>query len=213
MLSDQSLTNNYGVKLWQLIPYKWRHWWLPAVRNILIYSNVSLESPSPIFIDKTNSYHEWTSRIESGSLGELKDACNNLLIPTILCPWGCTEYCHNHGTFHVDILFQHMMRKSLWTLINKPKLINKIESARTDYLRENVSSYEDLLFNPNWKVLPSIIFNEDEAPMIIAFRQHNGGTVKKYIHPPRQPYHNLPCKYGDQLAHAIIKPRTIKPMK
>ena len=33
------------------------------------------------------------------------------------------------------------------------------------------------------------------------------------IHPPRQPHHVLPPEFPDQLSHAIMKPRTIKPMK
>ena len=33
------------------------------------------------------------------------------------------------------------------------------------------------------------------------------------LHPPRQPFHILPSKQPDQLCHAVIKPRTIKPMK
>ena len=42
---------------------------------------------------------------------------------------------------------------------------------------------------------------------------HDGGTTKLFIHPPRSALdHNLPSKYSDQLAHCSIRTRTIKPM-
>ena len=43
-------------------------------------------------------------------------------------------------------------------------------------------------------------------------REHDGGNKKLYIHPPRQPHHIIPSDKGDQLCHAVIKPRLIKPM-
>ena len=42
---------------------------------------------------------------------------------------------------------------------------------------------------------------------------HNNGTKKLMIHPPRQPHHILSPYHPDQLCHAVIKPRTVKPMK
>ena len=178
MLSNKELVLYYQTNLWKLIPYKWRHWWLPSVRNLVTFRNVSVNHPAPIFEDRTESLKEWNASIESGSLGRLIKACNTILIPTILCPWGCTEYCHQHGTFHVDILFQHMMRKCSWTLMNPMKTISKIESSRNDYLRDDIKNYEELLFNPNWKVLPSVVLNKDNAPMIMTCRIHDGGTLK-----------------------------------
>ena len=39
-------------------------------------------------------------------------------------------------------------------------------------------------------------------------------TLKKYLHLIRNPFeHNLPSNSGDQLCHAVLKPRSIKPMK
>ena len=49
--------------------------------------------------------------------------------------------------------------------------------------------------------------------MVLTCNEHNGGTHKLYVHPPRQPYHIIPSEKGDQLCHAVIKPRLIKPMK
>ena len=44
-------------------------------------------------------------------------------------------------------------------------------------------------------------------------KDHDKGSTTIYIHPPRQPGHILPCKYSDQICHAVIKPRTISQSK
>ena len=37
--------------------------------------------------------------------------------------------------------------------------------------------------------------------------------MQAYVHPLRQPKHILPCKYSDQICHAVIKPRTVTQKK
>ena len=44
-------------------------------------------------------------------------------------------------------------------------------------------------------------------------KDHDKGSTTKCMHPPQQPGHILPCKYSDQICHAIIKPRTITQSK
>ena len=69
------------------------------------------------------------------------------------------------------------------------------------------------LLNPLWKVIPCISIVDGKGPHIKTCRDHDNGTMKLYLHPPRQPIHTLPSEQGDQLCHAVIKPRLIKPMK
>ena len=68
------------------------------------------------------------------------------------------------------------------------------------------------LLNPNWLVKPSIVF-EKGIPLIMTCKVHNDGNPKLMVPPCRQPYHILPSERPDQLCHAVIKNRTIKPMK
>ena len=35
-----------------------------------------------------------TFRDEKKHLPSIANICNELLIPNVLCPWGCTEYLH-----------------------------------------------------------------------------------------------------------------------
>lgn len=96
-------------------------------------------------------------------------------------------------------------------MINDIKLIDNVIPAREDYIREE--SYECWLFNPQWLVMPSIAFVKNKGPLILTCRDHNKGSNLFMIHPCRQPLHILPPKDSDQLAHAVIQSRLIKPLK
>ena len=86
-----------------------------------------------------------------------------------------------------------------------------VQSTIEDYIRFN-DSYDIWLLNPNWLVKPSIVF-EKGIPLIMTCKDHNGGNSKLMVHPCRQLYHILSSERADQLCHAVIKGRTIKPMK
>ena len=45
--------NLYGIKVWQLIPTLWRHWWIDNIRAFVFnYLNVTLEYPICIIMDR-----------------------------------------------------------------------------------------------------------------------------------------------------------------
>ena len=202
----------YGSKLWSLIPVVWRHWWIDEVKKHHCYRNVSLHSPAAYFNDISLDILEFKSDIDSLLLGRLKDGTNKHIIPTVLCPWGCTEFIHNVGHMHLDYVLQRFLRKVLLVMPNNHTQCIFANTCREDYIFRE-SEYECWLFNKDWTVRPSIAFVNKIGPVLLTCRNHNGGTDKHYIHPPRQPYHILPSAKGDQLCHVCIKPRTIKPMK
>ena len=76
-----------------------------------------------------------------------------------------------------------------------------------------MNDYDDILVNKNWKVLPRPAFIKGHDPMFLSCKKHHGGCKQNYIHPMRVPNHILPLRHGDQLCHAVLKPRTVKPMK
>ena len=55
---------------------------------------ITLFNPDSLFIDKSNEINEWNREIGVMKLGNLRDVSNKLLMPCILCPWGCTEFLH-----------------------------------------------------------------------------------------------------------------------
>ena len=206
VISNVQLNTIYGLSIWKFIPESWRNWWR-------VHVNLS-NLPSSLFIDQTKQLRQFQDSIKSGVLSKIADACNKYLIPNILCPWGCSEYIHKNGFMYIDLIYQRYMNKFQFDLINKIDDTVKCFSSRDDYVREDKHSYENLLLNPSWKVLPGTLLCQDKGAVILTCCNHGGGTNKKYIHPPRYPFmHNLPSEHGDQLCHVVIKPRSISPMK
>jgi hypothetical protein len=88
-----------------------------------------------------------------------------------------------------------------------------IEHARYDYLRDTTNDYKVWLLNNNWQPFPSVQLSKENGPLILTCRYHNNGISKMMIHCPRLPKHILPSVHPDQLCHAVIHCRTIKPMR
>ena len=134
-------------------------------------------------------------------------------MPTLLCPWDCSGYIHDYDCIKFDVIFQRYLPKCNIDMISKANDRQKIVSSRDDYLRLELNDYDDILVNKNWKVLPRLAFIKGHAPMFLSCKKHHGGCKQNYIHPMRVPNHILPSRHGDQLCHAVLKPRTVKPMK
>jgi hypothetical protein len=176
-----------------------------------VYGDITLEAPRSHLSDQTVRLKKWNTLIQSHDLGNLRDACNDLLIPDISCPWGCTDYIHKSGTVEFDVILQRLLLK-----YNIPwatsKTFKNVVGIRDDYLREE-NDHDMWLMNPNWIIMPSLIITEGKGPRVMTCRFHNNGANGYMIHQCRQPNHIFPPKNADQLAHCVICPRTIKPMK
>ena len=73
--------------------------------------------------------------------------------------------------------------------------------------------YDCLLLNSNWRCLPTIFLDDNNVPVVLTCRNHDGGRKRMMIHTSRAVDHILPSMYADQLAHAVIQCRTVKPMR
>lgn len=108
LLKDEDIHSNYGSSIWRFIPLQWRYWWIDEAKACFphIFNSVSIDSPSPIFIDKTMEINEWNDDVNSYLLPRLASSCNKHLMPNIMCPWGCSEFNHKCGHISMDIVFQ-----------------------------------------------------------------------------------------------------------
>ena len=131
-----------------------------------------------------------------------------------------TSFSHNiiYSCGHVPLdviiqryLRQHVIKKAFTDNIHDQ--VDKVEFARDDFLRLRTTDYEYWLLNKEWSVLPTIQMTKKYGPVVLTCRWHNKGNKKMMIHPPRLPKHILPSRYSDQLAHAVIQCRTVKPMR
>ena len=213
ILTDKDILDVYGVYVWRFLPVGWRYWWMNSLHESDVLHDVTIEYPTAMFKDISNEVRDMKSGLSSNTLSEIIRVCNKHLIPSVLCPWGESEYIHKCGNIPYDIMVQRYLPKCYIRKIHSDKMCEKVHSARDDYVRDSLSDYNDLLLNPSWKVLPSLAFVEGKGPEVMTCRNHNSGTNKKYIHPPNQPFHILPSEKGDQLCHAVVKSRFIKPMR
>jgi len=206
LLTNKDILDEYNIEfLWKFIPTSWRLWWSDTL-------GLRVDSPKPFFRDISVDINDWNNLISSETLPNLRDACNKHLIPTVLCPYGCSAFIHRTGSISIDLIFQRYLPSvELKKFISNKKYLSHVESTRDDYIRMK-DDYDKWLLNEKWAVLPSISFI-DNVPYVLTCDDHHKGTKLHIIHPPRQPLHNIPSKYSDQLCHCCIRSRTIKPLK
>ena len=217
ILINEDLRTKYGVlHLWKFIPIIWRHWWIDAFKESIPDMNernsISIEFPKPFFIDRTPDIEEWNSKISSYTLPNLAYAMNKNALPTVSCPYGCSAFIFRHRKVAIDIILQKFLRKSFISkCILDKHAIKFVETVRDDFIRD-YDDYDCWLLNDDWKILPSIYFDEG-VPYVMTCDEHDHGSIKSFVHPPRSAFNNnLPSIYSDQLSHCSIRTRTIKPM-
>jgi hypothetical protein len=145
------------------------------------------------------------------SLLNLKKACNECFIPNILFSFGCIEFWHKVGTVSLDIIFQCYLCKSIMEIMNKSQAYKYVQLTRDDFTHEDDNN-DCWALNEDLMVFPSIKF-VDGTPFVLTSHDHQKGNKQLMIHPPHQPFNNLPSKYSDQLCHCCIRTQTIKPMQ
>ena len=96
-------------------------------------------------------------RDKISKLSSIADACNQFHIPNVLCPWVFSEFIHKFGYVDMDTVIQQFIQKCNLSIVDLSKL-SKIEHTRNEYLREYNNDYDMWLHDPNWKVLPTIVF-------------------------------------------------------
>ena len=86
VLLNPKVIKSYGIKVWQLIPKVWRHWWLENIKkHEPVYFDITIEHPKPIIIDRSIENKEWDRDITSQLLPNIANFCDKHTIPTVLC--------------------------------------------------------------------------------------------------------------------------------
>ena len=78
----------YGIYIWRFIILLWWHWLTTDAQEL--HENFTIDTPSTIFIYRTNDIKEWNESIEIYNITRLATERSKHLIPIILCPWLCT---------------------------------------------------------------------------------------------------------------------------
>lgn len=213
ILSDDSMHSRLpGSFLWMLVPQEWRPWWFDMIVMLFpgVFNGITLYSPAPIIMDRTKDINDWKESISKYELSLLRDSCNKYLIPNVLCPFGCSEYIHRTGSLSFEGVLQRYLQVCDLHLRDITGFYKSL-SAREDYFRRSIYEYDALLFNIDWRVLPSVAFING-VPSFLTCRFHDGGSNLKMVHVCRWK-HCLPCKSSDQLAQAVVQPNSLRPMR
>ena len=214
--------------LWRMICASMREYWFEAIgiiqyryRGNIIkpYDGCTLDQPKPFFVDRTMDVDKFWNNIHSLDMKRMLVELNSektSLIPDVLCPWGCTEFCFEAGHTNLGILIQHHLRK---VVLNFPtaqwyRKMHLVESSRNDYICEE-ENRDLVLMNPKWPVQPCVVLEEGEGLMAMVCRHHmkHSDTKRLYLHPPRKPNNILSSERSDQLCPCQAQPRTVGNMK
>ena len=71
------------------------------------YNSILITEPQSISMDRTKDLETWNDQ----KLSSVADACNQFLLPNVLCPWGCSEFIHKVGYVDLDTVIQRFIQK------------------------------------------------------------------------------------------------------
>ena len=127
-----------------------------------MYEDISIDIPKCQIFDRAVEMNDWEQLLASNDLPQLAQACNEHLIPKVLCPFGCSEFTHKVGYMPMDIIFQRFLLKTIISTYTERNVFDKAISARDDFLEvEREKRNPEWLFNDKWTVMPSILFTKD----------------------------------------------------
>jgi hypothetical protein len=153
---------------------KWRHWWIDDLTMLRGWDGrICMELPKPIFHEITDTRCALMCSLKQLRLGDLMHHVNHYLFPTIMCPWGCSEFPHKVELLPMDLVFLRYLGPGVPMVTKGANRTLRLKGARDDYV--DVSREVLLLMNRAWRVMPSIAFDDVNGPSV--FFSH---TQEKY---------------------------------
>ena len=120
--------------LWRIMPRVWRLWWQVA------FDIDDVNTPPGV---QTETIDVQKRRFASGTSGDIKrlvDTFDELLMPLVLCPWGCTEYYHKCGDIPFDVILQqHFQHLDLVPLLSPRTKLCMALTSRLDFIRDSLN--------------------------------------------------------------------------
>ena len=213
-MKDNGIQREYSEQIWSFIPHEWRFWWIEKANKICL-PNVTIDYPPAKVIDSTIKINKWHSEMKKkNTYRQLQTYVMNYLFQMFYVLGVAQNIYISKCCFHfvIGITMNVCTYKKS---ISEPDMYKSVISARNDFFRHGNDNYYFWLFIPSWKVQPClVILDKNSGYNFLTCCDHNNGSTLYVIHPPRNPMaHILPAPTSDQLCHAIIHSRTIKPMK
>ena len=206
--------------IWKLLPLRWKLSWLESVQTIGgSFSGLDTDVGGIIFHDLSSELEWFKNNMDSNKRVNLEKCLNKYCVPTVRCPWGCTEFIEKCGYLSFGLFLYYLnpidfvVQESHFSFDCGSGGItrkNSLNGLRPDYL-----SFQDCaLENSEWKIQPSIIITRNKGPVVCTCSAHRNGSPNYYIHPPSNPLTgNQTSSQTNNLAPAVLIPRTFKNMK
>ena len=233
--SGRKFSDVYPVSdLWRWFPSTLRRYWVETWEELKANCGPGScdETSEPHFVDRTVEVMDFWANIQKrtfeGMLSaldpkrlkkgmELLEEEKNIVVPDVLCPWGCSEFTFRAGDLNAAMMMQHHLRK---VQLNLPSCYTpnmfQVETSRLDYIREAGEYTDCVLMNPNWPIRPTMCMIPGRGVFVCTCRHHIDPKSRKrlYPHPPRKPpaIGNLSSVRSDQLCSVVLQPRTARPV-
>ena len=135
------------IELWRFIPRSIRGYWVDSLVNEEAYREV-LQKPQidPHFVDRTLEVNTFCKDIAEMSFKGMLRALDPsrvpghednkpMVIPDVLCPWGCSEFSFRTSVIDPSLLLQHHLRRVHLNFPSKNNYerLHLVETSRLDY--------------------------------------------------------------------------------
>ena len=92
--SFQLLENTNDLfNIWKLLPIDWRLSWYENFRLLIDENeNIGINSGGIHFYNQTEELEKFKKDLNSWKRVSVEECMNRQCVPTVRCPWGCTEY-------------------------------------------------------------------------------------------------------------------------
>jgi hypothetical protein len=221
--------------LWRFVPDTVRSFWRtellfhhPVTFGFLDEQNIYNE-PACFFADRTLEICEFRANISSYSfkgllmalepsrITGLKGKTAPTLSPTLLCPWGCSEFPTRCKFIEPSLIIQHMLPLVQLNLTPEGySSFHLVESSRLDYIRREDEDIDYLMMNKKWAILPTVFMVSGKGMMVGVCRHHGDSSTQRrlYCHSPRKPKGmKLSAFRADQHSHVVHQPRIAKAVR
>ena len=194
---------------WKLLPITWRQWWETSFKRYHNLQNEHWLQEHSSFADVTSDYMDDIRALKENRWVHLMGRETSLVLPTIRCPAGCSEYKHKCKEMPMDIVFEICLDAPLEYLYSSKDYRAVRGIFRKDYLLRPVP----ILHNPSWLCMPSICVTENQYPTVLCCRYHDTLSKQQMIHAPTNPTGAICGQEAGNLSPVVPVPRTIKRAK
>jgi len=194
---------------WLLVPETWRPWWMTAVSECHDMTPDYLCHVPALFTDVSSELEKDVLALQNLCWAtDLMPREHSLVIPSVKCPAGCSEFKHRCNNLPLDIVWEECLGTHLGKLYT-----NKAARACTRFFRSDYLLADNILLNQQWKCRASIARSSAGVPQILCCRHHSVKTHHLMIHPCRNPNGPISTDKSGGASPVIAIPRTLQKAK